>query len=92
MSIEISVIIYASGNVSEDGVSMFVNNIPINDSIESVNINDTSWQFIAYNFTIDSINYANEYNVKVTARANSIKLLRERQLPVGTVEMEGICV
>ena len=68
LGIEISIIIYASGNVSEDGVNMSVNNIPINDSIELMNINDTSWQFIAYNFTIDSTNYANEYNVQVVAR------------------------
>jgi hypothetical protein len=86
----ISVMICGKGNFTTSNVSMFVNGIKETNT-EIIIKSDTSVQFIAYDSTyFDSL--SGEVNVEVVARANSIKLLRERQLPVGTVEMEGVCL
>jgi len=71
MSIEISIIIYASGSVSEDGVGMFVDWIKETNT-EIIVKSDTSVQFVSYDSTSFNNALNGEVNVEVTARANSM--------------------
>ena len=59
---------------------MKINDQIANDTV--VIINDKSVLFVSYDSTLNSL--SGEVNVEVTARANSINLLRKRQLLVGT--------
>ena len=85
----ISVMIYGKGDLTTSNVSMTVNGQIASDTV--VIINDTSVLFVSYNNTLfDSLK--GEVNVELVARANSINLLRQRRLLVGTVETEGVCL